>query len=217
MEATAPRMPWWGLSAMTGRRHGRGSGHGSGHGPGHGRPGPGWGMGGGPPWLRGGGFPAFGAQRGRRGRGDVRLVVLGLLAEEPMHGYQLLREVARRSRGTWRLSPGSVYPTLSALEEEGLVVADDGGGRRSYRLTDAGRAELAEHADEYAALWDESEDLSPHGWHDLAGLVAQVGAAAVQVGSEGTEQQRERAAELLEDARRSLYRLLADDEPREET
>lgn len=131
-----------------------------------------------------------------------------------MHGYQLMREVAQRSRGSWRISPGSVYPTLSQLEDEGLVTSDDSGGRRSFDLTAAGRAEVATRADEYAALWVD-DDTDEHGWQDLAGLVAQVGAAAMQVGAEGTELQRERAAVLLEDARRSLYRLLADDEPEE--
>ena len=136
--------------------------------------------------------------------------MLGLLAQEPMHGYQLIREVARRTDGSWRLSPGSVYPTLSQLEDEGLVVADDSGGRRSFGLTDAGRAEAASRVDEFDALWAEPADPEAQGWHDLAGLVAQVAAAAVQVGAEGTETQRERAATLLEDTRRALYRLLAE-------
>jgi len=210
MEATAPRGSWWEQAWMTGRgrpggRHGRGWRHGFGPG------------GGPPPWLRGAGFPPFGGPSGRRGRGDVRLAVLGLLAEEPMHGYQLIREVAERSHGSWRISPGSVYPMLSQLEDEGLVTSDDSGGRRAYDLTAAGRAEVASRSDEYSALWADVDDTDTQGWQDLAGLVAQVGAAAMQVGAEGTEVQRERAAVLLEDARRSLYRLLADDEPRQET
>jgi DNA-binding PadR family transcriptional regulator len=164
--------------------------------------------------MRGGfppGFSPFGGpQQPRRGRGDVRLVVLGLLAEEPMHGYQLIREVARRSEGSWRLSPGSVYPMLSQLEDDGLVVADDSACRRSFGLTEAGRAEAESRADEFDELWADPADPDAQGWHDLAGLVAQVAAAAVQVGSEGTQTQRERAATLLEDTRRSLYRLLAE-------
>ena len=204
MDGTTAPGAWWEQAWMTGRR-GRGGrrGHGWGHG---------FGPAGGPPWMRGAGFPPFGGPAGRRGRGDVRLAVLGLLAEEPMHGYQLIREVAQRSRGSWRISPGSVYPTLSQLEDEGLVTSDDSGGRRSFDLTAAGRAEVATRADEYSALWAEDDDVDTQGWQDLAGLLAQVGAAAMQVGSEGSEVQRERAAVLLEDTRRSLYRLLADDE-----
>lgn len=186
---------------------------------------PGWGgpFGGGgsaPPWWgawHGGGRGPFaggpfGAPHGtRRGRGDVRLAVLGLLAEEPMHGYQIIREIATRSGGSWRISPGSVYPTLSALEDEGLVSVDESDGRRSFRLTEAGRAELLDRADEIARLWDAGDDAATQGWQELAGLVAQVGAAAMQVGAQGTDVERERAADLLESTRRSLYRLLADD------
>ena len=169
--------------------------------------------GGPPPWLRGLGFPPFGERHNpRRGRGDVRLAVLGLLAEQPMHGYQLIREIASRSCGAWRVSPGSVYPTLSLLEESGLVEADESDGRRSFTLTEAGRAEAESRATEFAALWERASDEEPDGRTDLAGLVFQVGAAAMQVGAAGTEDQRERAAELLERTRRSLYRLLADDE-----
>ena len=205
-------LPFLALAAhVAGRAH-----HGFGHGPHHlghgwGR----WGHGGFGhpglgPWLRD--FAPFGGPGApRRGRGDVRLAVLGILAEQPMHGYQLIREIAQRSQGTWRVSPGSVYPTLSQLEDEGLVRAEQSGGRRIFHLTDDGRAEVTGRADEFAALWTSDEA----GWEqagDFAGLVMQVGAAAMQVASAGTDDQRERAAELLEQTRRSLYRLLADDD-----
>jgi len=232
MTWTTAQPRWWQMLAMTGdragerggegggerggdwsgesRRRGRGRGFGPGFGPGGGH-GFGHGFGpGGPPWLRG--FSPFGGAPPRRERGDVRLAVLGLLAEEAMHGYQLIRAVARRSDGSWRISPGSVYPMLSLLEDEGLVVADDSGGRKSFGLTAAGRDEAQSRHAEFEALWDHTADPATQGWQDLAGLVAQVAAAAVQVGSEGTEAQRERAADVLEEARRALYRLLADDD-----
>jgi len=220
MSWTAAQPRWWQMIQMaagerseeSGRRgRGKGFGHGFGPGAGHGF-GPGFGHGG-PPWLRRG-FSPFGGVPPRRERGDVRLAVLGLLAEEPMHGYQLIREVARRSDGRWRISPGSVYPMLSLLEDEGLVVADDSSGRKSFALTAAGRNEAQSRHAEFEALWDDVADPVTQGWQDLAGLVAQVAAAAVQVGSEGTEAQRERAADVLEEARRALYRLLADDDQR---
>lgn len=199
-------------------------GHGGGRHHGRGWPGGsqvgwqgGW-PGGGPPWARGfgpwaHGFGGPGWQGGgpRRGRGDIRLAVLGLLDEEPMHGYQLIREIAQRSAGDWRASPGSVYPTLSQLEDEGLVRAEESAGRRVFQLTAKGRREAAERAEEFTALWQPVEGSDVDGMRELGGLVFQVGAAAMQVASAGTEDQRERAAELLERARRDLYKLLADE------
>lgn len=207
MNACSPHTLRWGLPllAFATRRHG---------GPGS-RWGPPFGPGGGPPpWLRGMGFPPFGGPEStRRGRGDVRLAVLGLLAEQSMHGYQLIREIAARSAGGWRVSPGSVYPMLSQLEESGLVESVEADGRRSFALTESGRAEAARRSEEFTALWQRAQDDADDGRGELAGLVFQVGAAAMQVGAAGTEEQRERAADLLEQTRRSLYRLLANDDP----
>lgn len=166
-----------------------------------------------PPWARGLGFPPFGPPEGvRRDRGDVRLAVLGLLAERPMHGYQLIREIADRSAGEWRVSPGSVYPTLSALQDDGLVRSQEADGRRTFSVTESGRTEAARRATEFAALWDRLTPSAGDGRGELAGLLFKVGAAAMQVGAAGSEQQRERAAELLEETRRSLYRVLAEDD-----
>ncbi len=204
MDSVQPGTSRWAMPLLTAHGHrpparGWGKGFGPGAGP--------------PPWMRGLGFAPFGPPEGtRRDRGDVRLAVLGLLVEQPMHGYQLIREIANRSAGGWRVSPGSVYPTLSALEDDGLVEAEEGDGRRAFSLTEEGREEAARRAEEYAALWDRVAEPAADGRGDLAGLVFQVGAAAMQVGAAGTEAQRERAAELLEQTRRSLYRLLADDE-----
>lgn len=170
---------------------------------------------GGQPWVRSWGGPGgryFGSSGVRRGRGDVRLAVLGVLATQPMHGYQVIREIAQRSRGQWRVSPGSVYPTLSQLADEGLVEAEEGDGRRAYHLTDLGCSEVREHSDAFDALWQIAEDGESNSRCDLAGLAFGVGAAAMQVASAGTEDNHATAAELLEQTRRSLYRLLADDD-----
>ena len=87
--------------------------------------------------------PGFG--RGQRARrGDVRAALLALLAEEPRNGYQLMQEIERRTEGVWRPSPGSVYPALQQLEDEGLVRAQEGGGRKLFELTDDGREYVAE-------------------------------------------------------------------------
>src|SRR5262249_58969705 len=88
------------------------------------------------------------------GRGDVRSAILRLLAEEPRNGYQIIQELTERSRGVWRPSPGSIYPALQQLEDEGLIQAEEQEGRRRYHLTDAGRGYVAARADEHAAPWE---------------------------------------------------------------
>src|SRR3954466_13073051 len=92
-----------------------------------------------PPFGSWAGGPGFG--RGSRARrGDVRAALLVLLADEPRNGYGLMQEIEARSEGAWRPSPGSVYPALQQLEDEGLVRAEESGGRRLFTLTDEGRA-----------------------------------------------------------------------------
>ena len=116
-----------------------------------------WAMWGGPPWG-----PAWsGGGRGPKARrGDVRAAILAVLAEQPMNGYQIIQEIAERSGGVWKPSPGSIYPTLQQLEDEGLVRTENDGGRRAYTLTDEGRAYVAEHADEVAAPWEGMGEVS---------------------------------------------------------
>jgi len=154
-----------------------------------------------------------GFERGPRARrGDVRAAVLALLAEQPRHGYEVIQELADRSGGVWRPSPGSVYPTLQLLQDEGLVTADDVDGRRVFTLTDAGRTAAAER-DAEPKPWDAVADEEPRSGRRLQQLGFQVMAATKQVAYAGTEQQQAAAAELLSDTRRGLYRLLAEDEP----
>ena len=86
-------------------------------------------------------------------RGDVRAAILDVLAVEPMNGYQVIQQIAERSGGAWKPSPGSVYPTLQQLEDEGLVEGTEVEGRRLLQLTGAGREYVAEHPEEMAATW----------------------------------------------------------------
>jgi DNA-binding PadR family transcriptional regulator len=143
---------------------------------------------------------------GRRRRGDVRHAILRLLAEEPHNGYGLMQTIEHRSGGRWRPSPGSVYPTLAQLEDEGLVQAVEQDGTKRYELTDAGR-ETVLRAPE-ACSWEAEPEDEP----DLRGLIKAVALAAAQVVKVGDAGQRARAAELLERSRRELYRILAGDE-----
>ncbi len=193
-------------------------GHRHGHRRGSGRPS-------GPPWARGG-FPfggpggaaggPFGPGRfgpGRRaGRGDVREGILTLLSEEPMHGYQIMRELSERSGGAWRPSPGSVYPTLQQLEDEGLIVsAQSDAGKRVFELTDAGRERVSASADS-PAPWEAAATEVDDELIELRDLAFTVGAAVMQVAHAGGPSQIAKAREILKDARRGLYRLLAEDE-----
>jgi DNA-binding PadR family transcriptional regulator len=176
--------------------------------PFHGGPG----MHGGPPgfgpWSRG-----SGRRGGRAKRGDVRAAALALLAEEPMNGYQIIQQISERSGGLWRPSPGSVYPALAQLEDENLIALQASAGeRRAYALTDAGRAYAAEHADELRAPWSAMSGDAVSAAADMRSLVRQVHVAAFQVLSAGSQTQQAQARKVLTQARRSLYRILAEDD-----
>jgi DNA-binding PadR family transcriptional regulator len=164
-------------------------------------------FGGGPggPFGRGGG-------RGRARRGDVRLALLRLLAEEPANGYQLMQTIEERSGGRWRPSPGSVYPTLSQLEDEGLIKSIEAEGSRRFEITDAGREHLETRAAE-PEPWKPTDEEGENAITELAPLVIQIGKAAWQVATVGDEAQRARAIEVLGETRRALYRILAEDAP----
>lgn len=154
-----------------------------------------------------GGWPGgFGGAR-RAGRGDIRAAILALLAEQPMHGYQIIGEIAERSQGAWRPSPGSVYPTLQQLEDEQLVTAAERDGRRTYELTDAGRREAESRGG--AAPWDEAAAEAGGELADLRELATGLMIATRLVARDGDPAKLEAAAGVLRDARRRLYQLLA--------
>jgi DNA-binding PadR family transcriptional regulator len=142
------------------------------------------------------------------GRGDVRAAILALLAEEPMHGYQLMQAIRERSGGRWTPSPGAVYPAINLLEDEGLVTVTAESGRRLVVLTDAGRAQAQTLAEQRPDPFADT-DAAPAG-PDLRGLLAQLHDATRQVARTGSEAQVEAAAQILNEARRSIYLLLAD-------
>jgi len=159
------------------------------------------------PWHAGPGH--FGAGR-RAGRGDIRAAILALLVEEPKHGYQIIREIADRSEGAWTPSPGSVYPTLQQLTDEGLVRSQEQDGKRVYELTDEGRT--AVEARTGALPWEQAAENADDDLVGLRELAFGLMAATRQVAQTGTKAQIEAAKETLRDARKRIYRLLADDE-----
>ncbi len=156
----------------------------------------------GPPW--------FGPRGPRARRGDVRAAILGVLAERPANGYQIIQEITERSGGVWRPSPGSIYPTLQQLEDEGLVAADGESGRRVFRLTDEGRAYVEAHRDEVSAPWEAMSAPADDDEHDLKPLIGQAAAALWQILATGSLDQQARAREVLADTRRRLYGILAE-------
>ena len=143
-------------------------------------------------------------------RGDVRAAILAVLAEQPMNGYQIIQEIAERSGGAWKPSPGSIYPTLQQLEDEGLVRAETDNGRRTFTLTDDGRAYVAEHADEVAAPWQTLGETPDD--DGLKPLIGQVGAAVWQIMAVGSPEQQAQGREALVELRNRLYAILSTDD-----
>lgn len=146
----------------------------------------------------------------RMARGDVRAAVLALLAERPMHGYQIIQEIDERSDGAWKPSPGSVYPTLQLLADEGLIAAEESSGRKTYSLTDAGRVE-AEAAADRAAPWEASGSKDSGRTTELPKAGAKLAQAVGQVARGGTPAQVAAATEVLDEARRRIYSILAEE------
>ena len=139
----------------------------------------------------------------RAGKGEVRAAVLALLAERPMHGYQIIREIEDRSGGTWKPSAGSVYPTLQLLADEGTIRAEESNGRKIYSLTEAGREEAAAHHG--PPPWD----AAAAGPGSLPRAAVELAQATAQVGRTGSPEQVQEAVGVLEEARRRMYAILA--------
>jgi DNA-binding PadR family transcriptional regulator len=144
------------------------------------------------------------------GRGDVRAAVLALLAEKPMHGYQIIQEIEERSGGAWKPSAGSVYPTLQLLADEGLISAKESNGRKTYSLTEEGQR-IAAAAPEQSAPWEVpgAKDFPRPSGLPKAGI--DLAQAAAQVARTGNPEQVKQAVTVLEEARRKLYSILAED------
>ena len=168
-------------------------------------------------WGPGAGFGMWGGKgsfggRQKVSRGEVRSAILLLLSEEPMHGYQIIQELAERSGGMWRPSPGSIYPTLQLLADEGLVRAEDSEGKKIYHLTEAGQAKV--DGSDTPPPWARFDMEDMGGLFEMKDLAIQVGAAVMQVATAGTDEQLAEAKEILADTRSRLYQLLADGDER---
>jgi DNA-binding PadR family transcriptional regulator len=142
----------------------------------------------------------------------VRAAVLLLLAEEPRHGYAIMTELTERSGGLWRPSPGSVYPVLQQLQDEGLVSVTEEEGRRVFALTASGRTYVGEHADELGEPWRVADRGPVQRVQGIMRAAAALAAAVEQVARLSDDAQAAQAIGVLDDARRGLYRVLAGDE-----
>lgn len=148
--------------------------------------------------------------QGRASRGDVRAAVLALLSEEPMHGYQIIHEIEKRSAGVWKPSAGSVYPTLQMLADEGLVSLDEQDGKKVYSLTDTGRTE-AEAASDKPKPWESAADNDVPESMVLPRATARLVQAVGQVVTAGNASTAKDVTEVIDDARRKIYSILAQD------
>jgi DNA-binding PadR family transcriptional regulator len=162
-------------------------------------------------------FGGFGGPRGFRGhgkarRGDIRTAALLLLAEEPRNGYAIMQAIEERSSGVWRPSPGSVYPALAQLEDEGLIRSEEVDGRKRFAITDAGRELLDARPADAPAPWDTLAGGISQDVQELFGLMRQVGVAALQLVQTASESQLAEAKQVLSETRRAIYKILADGE-----
>jgi hypothetical protein len=144
----------------------------------------------------------------RVGRGDLRTAVLALLAEKPMRGYQIIREIEERSAGRWKPTAGSVYPTLQLLTDEGVIVAEEADGRKTYVLTDTGREEAGAAG---APPWETAGVSGNTTFGALPKAGIDLAHAAAQVRRTGSPEQIKQAAAVLGEARRRIYAILAQD------
>jgi DNA-binding PadR family transcriptional regulator len=140
----------------------------------------------------------------------MRTAALLLLAEGPKNGYEMMREVEERSGGVWRPSPGSVYPALQQLEDEGLIRSTEVDGRKLYELTDDGRSFLADRGEGKPSPWDEMSNDFGEKAFELGNMMKEVGFAFMQVMRTGSDAQIDEARKVLSAARKDLYRILAD-------
>jgi DNA-binding PadR family transcriptional regulator len=174
-----------------------------------------------PPDMRPDWFEMWG--KGERGpcvrRGDVRDAILAALAREPMHGYRIIQELAGQSGGRWRPSAGSIYPTLQQLEDEGLVTGEEHEGKRIFTLTEAGREAAAKAATGARPRWQAG--VGPRSDAAAGGTAAtspaefrealyHLGAAVMQAAQVGSPQTVALVKAALTEARKSIYRALAE-------
>lgn len=172
-------------------------------------------------------FTPRGGSRGASAHGDLRTAILTALAHDAKNGHQIMQAIGAASGGSWMPTASQVYPMLQQLADEGLLSTQHDGERTVYALTDAGR-EAAAAASAESSAHDSERDAWSMGewsdrmsgrwndhWNERTAAVPRAGAklaqAAAQVTQSGTREQQERAAALLDQTRKALYAILAED------
>jgi DNA-binding PadR family transcriptional regulator len=168
-------------------------------------------------WWAGPSGPSAPPRGPKAGRGDVRAAILALLREGPLNGYQIMSEIEERSNGAWRPSPGAVYPALSQLADEGLIEGAESAGRRTFRLSDAGREYVEQNPDMARGAWESAAQQETWEVPGLFAEAARLGGGIVQIAHNCSPDQVRAAERLLQRARRDLYKILAGDEDDQES
>jgi DNA-binding PadR family transcriptional regulator len=151
--------------------------------------------------MMGGGWR--GGNRARRG--DIKFLILEVLAEGPRHGYDIITELENKSNGRYRPSPGSVYPTLTLLEEGGYITGDTADGKRVFTITERGR-ELLTKKPADAGTDDDDDGI------DLRSSAMKLGAAVMQAARASDAASQQKVRDILDTARREIYKILAESE-----
>lgn len=142
----------------------------------------------------------------RARRGDMTPIILQLLLEKPMHGYEVISTLSEKSNGMWRPSAGTIYPTLQMLEEQGLLSNDESSGKKVYSLTDDGRKQADEVKDTFKAPWD-CGDVCAQDFQRIREKAHGTMTAFRKVVSLQDEEKTAKAFEILEDAKAQLEAL----------
>jgi DNA-binding PadR family transcriptional regulator len=147
----------------------------------------------------------------RTRRGDIKFILLELLSERSQHGYELMKELEARRGGFRRSSPGSVYPTLQMLEEGGYLTSEEVDGKRVYTITESGRQFLRDrNPQSYSRDADNRFTEKPSELIELRRTLTEVNDAVTQVARSGNLEQANRVRDLLIQAKREIYKLLAE-------
>lgn len=145
----------------------------------------------------------------RTPRGDIKYLLLTLIAEQPQHGYQLIKELEARQGGFYRPSPGSVYPNLQLLEEGGYLTSEQMEGKRIYTITESGKQLLAERENPHH-LKEQVETQQP--LIELKNAVMELKGAVMQVARGGNLDRVSQVQEILKRAKREIYAILSQED-----
>jgi DNA-binding PadR family transcriptional regulator len=146
----------------------------------------------------------YGGHRARRG--DMTPIILELLKDKPMHGYEIISRLEAKSHGMWRPSAGSVYPTLQLLEEQELIVGSEEDSKKVYRLTDKGKQEAEKVEESFKERWEERE-IHAQTFKDLKSVFFETMAILRKIASQNSETKNQQVKQILNEAKDKLDEL----------